>query len=113
MVMQYEDEELLHGGRKVIPIDRLTEDATKKLRLIQKEILSKQTSNNPELCLSDLILCELTRWFNEEFFTWVNSLPCKKCGNENVSTKGSCVENGVRVEVGITYRSAWKLSKSI
>lgn len=98
MVMQYEDEQLLLCGRKVIPIERLTEGATKKLRSIQKEILSKRTSSNPELCLSDLILCELARWFNEEFFTWVNSLPCKKCGNENVSTKGSYVDNGVRVE---------------
>ncbi len=101
MVMQYEDEELLRAGRKMIPIDRLTENATKKLRQIQKEILSKRLGN-PELCLNDLILCELARWFSEEFFTWVNSLPCKRCGNEDVPTKGSYVENGIRVEVRST-----------
>lgn len=99
MVMQYEDEQLQSCGKKLIPIERLTENATKKLRLIQKEIHLNRTSNNPELCLRDLILCELSRWFNEEFFTWVNSLPCKKCGNEEVPTKGGYVENGIRVEV--------------
>lgn len=100
MVMQYEDEQLQRCAKAVIPIERLTENATKKLRLIQKEIISKRSSNNPELCLSDLILCELAKWFNEEFFTWVNSLPCKKCRNEDVPTKGGYVENGIRVEVG-------------
>lgn len=99
MVMQYEDEQLQRCGKALIPIERLTENATKKLRLIQKEIISQRTSNNPELCLNDLILCELARWFNEEFFAWVNSLPCKKCGNEDVPTKGGYVENGIRVEV--------------
>lgn len=99
MVMQYEDEQLQHFGKQIIPIERLTENALKKLRLIQKEIHSKKTSNNPELCLKDLILCELARWFNEEFFTWVNSLPCGKCGNVDVPTKGGYVENGIRVEV--------------
>lgn len=98
-VMQYEDQQLLRSGRKVIPIERLTENATKQLRSIQKEIISNRTSTNPEVCLSDLIVCELARWFNEEFFTWVDSLPCKKCGSEDVPTKGSYVENGVRVEV--------------
>lgn len=97
--MQYEDEQLLSVGKKIIPIERLTENATKKLRLIQKEINSNTTCNNPELCLNDLILCELAKWFSEEFFTWVNSLPCKKCGNEDVPTKGGFVENGIRVEV--------------
>lgn len=111
MVMQYEDEQLQSCGKKIIPIERLTENAMNKLRLIQKEIISKKGSNNPELCLRDLILCELARWFNDEFFTWVNSLPCKKCGNEDVPTKGSYVENGIRVEVCSVLISI-KLTKS-
>lgn len=97
--MQYEDEQLQHYGKKLIPIERLTENALTKLRSIQKEIMSAKSSSNPELCLRDLILLELVKWFNEEFFTWVNSLPCKKCGNEDVPTKGGYVDNGVRVEV--------------
>lgn len=97
-VMQYEDEQLQYFGKKLIPIERLTENAMKKLRLIQKEIQS-QKSSNPELCLRDLLLCELATWFNEEFFSWVNSLPCKKCGNDDVQTKGGYIENGIQVEV--------------
>lgn len=113
MVMQYEDERLLRCGRELIPIDRLNENAVKKLRLIQKEIVSKRAPIDAETCLQDLILCELVRWFNEEFFTWVNSLPCKKCGNEDVPTKGSCVENGVRVEVWWNCEKKKILSKLI
>lgn len=112
MVMQYEDEQLQSCGKKIIPIERLTENAMNKLRLIQKEIISKKVSNNPELCLRDLILCELARWFNDEFFTWVNSLPCKKCGNEDVPTKGGYVENGIRVEVCSVLIFLIKLIKS-
>lgn len=97
-VMQYEDDNLKALGRSVIPIETLTENALKKLRHVQKLIKSgKQKEDDP--CFSDFLLVELVNWFNGDFFTWINSMPCKKCGNENVETKGGYVDQGVRVEV--------------
>jgi len=28
----------------------------------------------------DFLVMELLRWFKEEFFSWVNCLPCRQCG---------------------------------
>lgn len=34
-----------------------------------------------------------------DFFTWINSMPCKNCGNEGTDAVGIRTENGVRIEV--------------
>lgn len=100
-VMQYEDEILLAQGRSLIPVERLTTNALTKLRTIQKAIRSGTTgaTTTTESCFTDLLLVELANWFNTEFFSWVNSLPCDRCGNEDIQTRGGFVDAGVRVEV--------------
>ncbi|KAI1902418.1 hypothetical protein AGOR_G00044560 [Albula goreensis] len=52
----------------------------------------------------DMLVLELLRWFKGEFFTWVDSLPCSRCGGRTVS-KGALPPspeelrwNGSRVE---------------
>ncbi|KAJ6644016.1 Peptide-N(4)-(N-acetyl-beta-glucosaminyl)asparagine amidase [Pseudolycoriella hygida] len=96
--MQYEDTKIQKYATSLIPLDRLVYNSTKRLRLIQKEIASKGCSKSAEICLTDLILCELSRWFNEEFFTWVNSMPCRVCGNDDVQTRGKTKDGGIDVE---------------
>lgn len=99
--MQYEDDRLQYYGRRMIPIRTLSENAIKSIRTVQKQ-QSKQPANKSsdikDPSFDDWFLVELTKWFNESFFEWVNTLPCKVCGKDD-ARKGSQVENDVRVEV--------------
>lgn len=96
-VQQYEDERLQHYGRKVIPLATLTENAMNGMRRQQKEQGRNASIKDP--CFKDWLLVELAKWFNEKFFTWVDALPCKICGNTADRARSTYVENGVRVEV--------------
>lgn len=102
--MQYEDDRLQYYGRRMIPIRTLTENAIKNMRTIQKQQLEQPLGKDSEIkdpSFDDWLLVELTKWFNESFFEWVNTLPCKVCGKTESRNKGSQVENDVRVEVCI------------
>ncbi|XP_073848899.1 N-glycanase Pngl [Musca autumnalis] len=103
-VMQYEDEKLLAAGRQLIPIDELTQKASETLLKIQEESANAVEEGKPaikEPCIRDLILVELVAWFKNEFFEWVNCLPCKVCGSEESKLRRTVTEGDVRVEVGI------------
>lgn len=70
--------------------------------MVQKQQLSQPKGKASEVkdpSFEDWLLVELTRWFNESFFTWINTIPCKVCGKEDGKASGSMVENDVRVEV--------------
>lgn len=100
-VQQYEDDRLQYYGRRMIPIGTLGENAIKNMRAIQKQQKSATGADKiPDPNFEDWLLVELTKWFNESFFEWVNTLPCKVCGKDTSTAKGSQVENDVRVEVG-------------
>lgn len=96
-MQQYEDDRLQYYGRRMIPIRRLMENAMKNMRAVQKQQLKDKQIKDPSF--DDWLLVELTKWFNESFFEWVNTVPCKVCGKDTSQSKGSSVEDGVRVEV--------------
>lgn len=96
-MQQYEDDRLQYYGRKMIPIGKLKENAMNNMRSIQKQQLQNKQIKDPNF--DDWLLVELTKWFNESFFEWVNTLPCKICGKDNSQSKSSLVENDIRVEV--------------
>lgn len=101
-VQQYEDDRLQYCARKLIPLETLTENAIKSMRAVQKQQLQKGGKKDELIkdpCFDDWLLVELTKWFNEKFFTWVNTLPCKVCGKTDSQLKRSFVEDNVRVEV--------------
>ncbi|XP_061400557.1 peptide-N(4)-(N-acetyl-beta-glucosaminyl)asparagine amidase [Musca vetustissima] len=103
-VMQYEDEKLLAAGRQLIPIDELTQRASETLIRIQEESSKAVEEGKPALkepCIRDLILVELVAWFKNDFFEWVNCLPCKVCGSEESKLRRTITEGDCRVEVGI------------
>ncbi|XP_055920485.1 peptide-N(4)-(N-acetyl-beta-glucosaminyl)asparagine amidase [Eupeodes corollae] len=99
-VLQFEDEKLLAAGREIIPIEDLTQKASSKLIAIQEDLKSGACVDK-EPCIRDLLLVELVNWFNTELFEWVNNLPCKVCGSEEMKLRRTQIEDGVRVEVGI------------
>lgn len=95
-VMQYEDEALQELGRSFIPIQRLTFQASLRLRDIQHSMKSaaaaaepSSPSNQSDPLFADMLLVQLVDWFKTDFFTWVNVLPCPRCGNANPQPQGS------------------------
>uniref|UniRef100_A0A1A9WWJ9 Peptide-N(4)-(N-acetyl-beta-glucosaminyl)asparagine amidase n=1 Tax=Glossina brevipalpis TaxID=37001 RepID=A0A1A9WWJ9_9MUSC len=107
-VMQYEDEKLLSFGLKLIPIDDLTQKASEKLLRFQEAANNtttttenQSTSGYKEPCIRDLILVELVNWFKNDFFEWVNNVPCKICGSEEPNLRRTQKEDDLRVEVNI------------
>ncbi|KAJ8273855.1 hypothetical protein GJAV_G00106250 [Gymnothorax javanicus] len=75
-VMVYENPALQRKALELIPLPRLTVAA--KLRL------QRALEADPGCKLSDqeMLLLELMGWFKGEFFSWVNSLPCDRCGGK-------------------------------
>uniref|UniRef100_A0A1I8Q858 Peptide-N(4)-(N-acetyl-beta-glucosaminyl)asparagine amidase n=1 Tax=Stomoxys calcitrans TaxID=35570 RepID=A0A1I8Q858_STOCA len=100
-VMQYEDEKLMAAARQLIPIDNLTKKAHEALANMQEANAKTETPSKQIPCIRDLILVELVNWFKNDFFEWINSLPCKVCGSEESKLKRTITEGDVRVEVGI------------
>lgn len=96
MTMQYEDPLLQESALKIIPLEKLKLQAMEKMRKIQKLVKSGKIPADP--VFDDLLLDEVTTWFKNDFFTWVNSKPCKICQNEKTRPVGTSVNNGVRVE---------------
>lgn len=97
-VMQYEDSLLQQSALQLIPTERLKQNALEMMRKIQKLIKSNVITEN-EPALDDLILEELAAWFKNDFFKWINAMPCKVCKNQNTDAVGTRLENGVRIEV--------------
>lgn len=97
-VMQYEDELLQKSALQLIPTERFRLNAIEKLRKIQKLIKAQEITED-EPPLQDLVLEELAEWFKNDFFTWINAMPCKRCKNPGTDAVGTRSENGVRIEV--------------
>lgn len=94
-VMQYEDTLLQNYARDIVPTQTLITNAIERIRKIQKTMKNEKYE---EPHFHDMFLVELTNWFNTIFFTWVNAMPCTRCGNESPRPTGNYVENDVRVE---------------
>ncbi|XP_042363102.1 peptide-N(4)-(N-acetyl-beta-glucosaminyl)asparagine amidase [Plectropomus leopardus] len=72
-VMLYENPELQQKARSCIPHQQLSSSAERKL----KEV--KQADPDCKLGIEDFLVLELLRWFKQDFFSWVDCLPCSRC----------------------------------
>nr|XP_047932036.1 peptide-N(4)-(N-acetyl-beta-glucosaminyl)asparagine amidase isoform X2 [Anser cygnoides] len=75
-VLVYEDPSLQQKALASIPLQQLKGKAQKKLA--QATRLDKGVHVNED----DFLLLELLNWFKNDFFHWVNSLPCSRCGGQ-------------------------------
>ncbi|XP_014662846.1 PREDICTED: peptide-N(4)-(N-acetyl-beta-glucosaminyl)asparagine amidase-like isoform X2 [Priapulus caudatus] len=71
-VQLYEDKALQEKARAVIPIERLTKQAEATV----SAKLQKSTMD-----VRDFLLLELLEWFKEDFFSWMDSPDCSRCGS--------------------------------
>lgn len=97
-VMQYEDIVLQEYGKRLIPIQKIQIVAQNNIWEIKKKITTTRDTSIVEPSYEDLILVEFGRWFNEEFFEWVNKVKCKLCGSDNQDAIIR-IENNIRIEV--------------
>lgn len=54
--------------------------------------LSKALGEDPLLSEEDALALEILSWFKVHFFTWVDTLSCRRCGKETVAA-GSAMPN--------------------
>ncbi|TNN78979.1 Peptide-N(4)-(N-acetyl-beta-glucosaminyl)asparagine amidase [Liparis tanakae] len=72
-VMLYESLELQQKARNQIPHQQLSSVAEDKLRE------AKEADPECKLGKEDFLVLELLRWFKQDFFSWVDCLPCSQC----------------------------------
>ncbi|TRY74150.1 hypothetical protein DNTS_004221 [Danionella cerebrum] len=73
-VLIYENHELQQKALKCIPQELLRSRATERL--------NQAKDADPACCLDeeDMLVLELLQWFKFDFFSWVDNLPCTRCG---------------------------------
>ncbi|XP_060036425.1 peptide-N(4)-(N-acetyl-beta-glucosaminyl)asparagine amidase isoform X2 [Erinaceus europaeus] len=78
-VLVYENLALQEKALACIPVQELKRRAKEKLSRARK--LDRGINVSDE----DFLLLELLHWFKEDFFHWVNDIPCTKCGGHTKS----------------------------
>lgn len=73
-VLVYENPVLQEKARSLIPHQQLSSAAEQKLRD------AKEADPECKLGKEDFLVLELLRWFKQDFFKWVDCLPCSRCG---------------------------------
>lgn len=72
-VMMYENPELQRKARSCIPHQQMSSAAERKL----KE--AKEADPECKLGMEEFLVLELLSWFKQDFFSWVDCLPCSRC----------------------------------
>lgn len=49
---------------------------------VYDRVKDEEMKQTPDFDYVDQLVKELLKWFKEEYFTWVNKLPCTRCGND-------------------------------
>ncbi|XP_029977006.1 peptide-N(4)-(N-acetyl-beta-glucosaminyl)asparagine amidase isoform X1 [Salarias fasciatus] len=73
-VMLYENAELQQKARSAMPHQEMSSAAQSKLEE------ARRADPGCRVGLEDFLVVELLRWFKQDFFSWVDSLPCGRCG---------------------------------
>uniref|UniRef100_A0A4W6FP67 Peptide-N(4)-(N-acetyl-beta-glucosaminyl)asparagine amidase n=1 Tax=Lates calcarifer TaxID=8187 RepID=A0A4W6FP67_LATCA len=73
-VMLYENPALQQKAKSHIPHQQLSSAAQHKLKQ------AKEADPEFKLGIEDFLVLELLRWFKQDFFSWVDCLPCSSCG---------------------------------
>nr|XP_057903043.1 peptide-N(4)-(N-acetyl-beta-glucosaminyl)asparagine amidase [Doryrhamphus excisus] len=76
----YENPGLQEKARSSIPCGRLSSAAEQKLKM------AKEVDSECKLGKEDFLVLELLSWFKNDFFSWVDSLPCGHCGGKTLNS---------------------------
>lgn len=81
-VMVYENLELQQKARSCIPVEQVSANVEKKMKA------AEEADPDSKLGKEEFVVLELLRWYKHDFFSWVDSLPCSRCGGKT-QNKGS------------------------
>ncbi|XP_054619790.1 peptide-N(4)-(N-acetyl-beta-glucosaminyl)asparagine amidase isoform X2 [Dunckerocampus dactyliophorus] len=79
-VLLYENPGLQQKARSYIPCSQLFSAAKRKLEV------AKEVDSECKLGKEDFLVLELLSWFKNDFFSWVDCLPCSHCGGQTQNT---------------------------
>uniref|UniRef100_A0A4W4H6J3 Peptide-N(4)-(N-acetyl-beta-glucosaminyl)asparagine amidase n=1 Tax=Electrophorus electricus TaxID=8005 RepID=A0A4W4H6J3_ELEEL len=79
-VMVYEDKALQRRAQSCMPREQLHSRARERLRQ------AREADPGCSFAEEDMLVLELLQWFKGDFFSWVDSLPCSRCGGRTQSS---------------------------
>ena len=88
-VLIYEDSDLQRKALRIIPVDRLRQEAN----IHHNSYKLMPNMDELPFDFNDFYLIELLAWFKNEFFKWTNQAECESCGNPSTRLKMNSTPN--------------------
>lgn len=107
-ILSYERPDLQDKARRIVPLEALRARVAEEMA-IAAELGLPSGDSTPE----DALLRHLTLWFKTQFFRWVDTLPCARCGGQTRSggmlqpSHEDMLYGAARVEAHMVREGVW------